>query len=110
MRKQPWIYLPKINFEQIKNLIGRILISAIFIYAIPAKIVNFERTVEVITSKNLPHFIAPSLLLYAILCLVFESILFITGFNQRLGASLLLIFIIPTTFLFHFFPFQARAL
>ena len=33
------------NFEQMINLIGRILISAIFIYAIPGKIINLEQTV-----------------------------------------------------------------
>jgi len=44
----------------------------------------------------------------AILCLIIGSILFISGFKQRLGASLLLLFIIPTTFMFHVFPFQIR--
>ena len=97
------------NLTQIRNLIGRILISAIFIYAIPSKIVNFERTVEVITSKNIPSFIAPFLLYSAILCLIFGAILFISGFKQRLGAFLLLIFIVPTTFIFHFSPFQVKA-
>tara|TARA_B100000579_G_scaffold409547_1_gene398696 strand:- start:615 stop:1016 length:402 start_codon:yes stop_codon:yes gene_type:complete len=97
------------NYEQTKNLIGRILISAIFIYAIPGKIINFERTIELITDKNIPPFIAPVLLISAILCLMVGSILFISGFKQRLGASLLLVFIVPTTFIFHFFPFQLRA-
>ena len=97
------------NFEQVKNLIGRILISAIFIYAIPGKIINFERTVEVIVNKNIPTILAPFLLFLAIICLIFGSILFISGFKQRLGAFLLLIFIIPTTFIFHFFPFQVKA-
>jgi len=97
------------NFEQIRNLIGRILISAIFIYAIPGKIINFERTVDVIINKNIPTTLAPILLIFAILCLIFGSILFISGFKQKLGIYLLLIFIVPTTFTFHFFPFQARA-
>ena len=96
-------------FEQTRNLIGRILISAIFIYAIPGKILNFERTVEVISNKNIPLTLAPYLLLLAIICLVFGSILFISGFKQKLGAYLLLIFIVPTTFVFHFSPFQAKA-
>ena len=94
------------NSEQAKNLIGRILISAIFIYAIPGKIINFEKTVDVITIKNIPVFIAPYLLISAIFCLILGSILFISGFKQRLGAYLLLIFIIPTTFIFYFSPFQ----
>ena len=97
------------NFEQTRNLIGRVLISAIFIYAIPGKIINFERTIEVISSKNIPTALAPFLLLSAIICLVFGSILFISGFKQKLGAYLLLIFIVPTTFIFHFSPFQIKA-
>tara|TARA_B100000945_G_scaffold93199_1_gene72812 strand:+ start:380 stop:778 length:399 start_codon:yes stop_codon:yes gene_type:complete len=97
------------NFEHRKNLIGRILISAIFIYGIPSKIINFERTVEVISNKNIPHTLAPFLLLLAIICLIFGSTLFISGFKQRLGAYLLLIFIVPTTFIFHFSPFQIKA-
>ena len=97
------------NFEQTKNLIGRILISAIFIYAIPGKIINFERTVEVISNKNIPTTFSPLLLLLAIICLIFGSILFISGFKQKLGAYLLLIFIIPTTFIFHFSPLQIKA-
>ena len=98
------------NFEQTKNLIGRILISAIFIYAIPGKILNFQQTAEAITDKNIPPSLSPYLLLLAIICLSFGSILFISGFRQRLGASLLLIFIVPTTFIFHFSPFQVKAI
>tara|TARA_Y100001968_G_scaffold324628_1_gene364345 strand:- start:1463 stop:1861 length:399 start_codon:yes stop_codon:yes gene_type:complete len=97
------------NFEQARNLIGRILISAIFIYAIPDKIMNFEKTIAIITSKNINNNIAYFLLLSAIICLIIGSILFISGFKQSLGASLLLIFIIPTTFIFHFYPLQIRA-
>ena len=97
------------NFQQTKNLIGRILISAIFIYAIPGKIINFERTVELITSKDIPNYLSPVLLLSAIICLILGSIFFISGFKQRLGASLLLVFIIPTTFIFHISPLHLKA-
>ena len=97
------------NYEKAKNLLGRVLISAIFIYAIPGKIINFERTVEVLISKNIPSILAPFLLLSAIICLIFGSILFISGFKQRIGSALLLLFIVPTTFIFHFYPFQVKA-
>ena len=97
------------NFEQTRNLIGRTLISAIFIYAIPGKIINFVQTVEVISNKNIHPTIAAFLLILAIICLIFGSILFITGYRQKLGAYLLLIFIVPTTFIFHFSPFQIKA-
>ena len=98
------------NFQKLKNLIGRILISAIFIYAIPEKIIKYEQTVEVITNKNIPPYLSSILLFTAIIFLIFGSVLFITGFKQRLGAYLLLIFIVPTTFIFHFFPIQIRAI
>ena len=98
------------TLEQTKNLIGRILISAIFIYAIPGKIINFQRTIEVISNKNIPLTLAPFLLLMAIICLIFGSILFISGYKQKIGAYLLLIFIVPTTFIFHFSPFQIKAI
>ena len=58
------------NLTQKRNLIGRILISAIFIYAIPGKIINFERTVEIISNKNIPYTLAPFLLVIAIICLI----------------------------------------
>tara|TARA_Y100001968_G_scaffold258354_1_gene245322 strand:- start:175 stop:576 length:402 start_codon:yes stop_codon:yes gene_type:complete len=98
------------NTLQAKNLLGRILISAIFIYSIPGKIINFEQTIHMIESKNIPPTLAPFLLCSAIICLIFGSIFFISGFKQKLGASLLLIFIVPTTFIFHFFPFHLKSI
>ena len=97
------------NPEKVKSLIGRVFISAIFVYAIPGKIINFERTVEVIISRGIPSILAPFLLLSAIICLTLGSILFISGYKQKLGAYLLLVFIVPTTFIFHFSPFQIKA-
>ena len=97
------------NFEQTRNLVGRILISTIFIYAIPGKISNFAQTVEVISNKNIPPTLATFLLILAIICLLFGSILFISGFKQKLGVYLLLTFIVPTTFIFHFSPFQIKS-
>jgi len=97
------------NFEKTRNLIGRILISAIFIYAIPSKIINSEGTVEVISNKEISPSFASFLLVCAIICLISGSILFISGFKQKLGAYLLLIFIVPKTFIFHFSPFQIKS-
>ena len=34
--------------------------------------------------------------------------IFISGFKQKLGTSLILIFIVTTTFIFHFFTFQIK--
>ncbi len=97
------------NFEKTKNLIGRILISAIFIYAAHGKIRNFEKTFEVIVKNNIPPTFATFLFLLAIIYLVFGSLHFISGYKQKSGAYLLLIFIVPTTLIFHFSPFQIKA-
>jgi len=70
---------------------------------IPDKIIYFGRTVEVISNKNIPHTLAPLLLVLTIICLIFDSILFISGFKQKLGTYLLIKFIVQTTFIFHFF-------
>ena len=87
----------------------RLLISAIFISAIPGKINGFERTVEYISSKGIPEPIASILLVGAIICLILGSGFFIFGENQKIGSVFLLIFIIPTTIIFHVFPFHQRA-
>ena len=88
---------------------SRLSISAIFISAIPSKINNFEKTVEYISSKGIPDPISSMLLVGAILCLIFGSGFFIFGENQRIGSVFLLLFIIPTTIIFHVFPFHQRA-
>ena len=63
----------------------------------------------ILSARVIMNVLTAFLLFSAILCLIFGSILFISGFKQRLGAYLLLLFIIPTTFIFHFSPFQTKA-
>ena len=91
------------------DFFSRVAISAIFISAIPSKINGFERTVEYISSKGIPDQIASVLLVGAIICLVLGSGFLIFGRNQKLGSIFLLLFLIPTTIIFHMFPFQQRA-
>ena len=88
---------------------SRLSISAIFISAIPSKINNFEKTVEFISSKGIPEQISSILLVGAIICLILGSGFFIFGENQKIGSVFLLLFIIPTTIIFHVFPFHQRA-
>ena len=87
----------------------RLLISAIFISDIPSKIYGFERTVEYISSKGIPDPISSILLVGAIICLILGSGFFIFGENQKIGSVFLLLFLIPTTIIFHVFPFHQRA-
>ena len=91
------------------DFFSRVAISTIFISAIPGKINGFERTVEYISSKGIPDPIASVLLVGAIICLILGSGFFIFGENQKLGSVFLLLFLIPTTIIFHLFPFHQRA-
>ena len=91
------------------DFLARVAISAIFISAIPGKIAGFGRTVEYISSKAIPDPIASILLVGAIICLTLGSGFFIFGENQRIGSAFLLLFLIPTTLIFHIFPFHQRA-
>ena len=91
------------------DFFSRLAISAIFISAIPGKINDFERTVEYISSKGIPESISSVLLVGAIICLILGSGFFIFGENQKIGSVFLLLFLIPTTIIFHIFPFHQRA-
>ena len=97
------------NIKSFLDFFSRVAISAIFIKALPSKINNFETTVEYITSRGIPDPLASILLVGAIICLILGSGFFIFGENQRIGSVFLLLFIIPTTIIFHTFPFQQRA-
>tara|TARA_Y100001978_G_scaffold62457_1_gene56078 strand:- start:296 stop:673 length:378 start_codon:yes stop_codon:yes gene_type:complete len=91
------------------DFISRVAISSIFIFAIPGKITGFSKTVEYISSKGIPDPMASILLVGAIICLTLGSGFFIFGKNQKIGAVFLLLFLIPTTLIFHVFPFHQRA-
>ena len=88
------------------NFLGRLFLSAIFVNAIPGKITNFYAQANYIVSKGFPESIATILLTLAIIVLITGSILLIFTNKIKLGSSLLLIFLIPTTIIFHFAPFD----
>ena len=97
------------NIKSFLDFLSRVSISTIFITAIPGKINGFERTIEYISSKGIPDPISSILLVGAIICLILGSGFFIFGKNQKIGSVFLLIFLIPTTIIFHVFPFHQRA-
>ena len=103
------ITLKNKSIKTFLDFLARVAISAIFISAIPGKIAGFGRTVEYISSKGIPDPIASILLVGAIICLTLGSGFFIFGENQRIGSAFLLLFLIPTTLIFHVFPFHQRA-
>ena len=97
------------SIKSFLDFFSRVSISAIFISAIPGKINGFERSVEYISAKGIPDPIASVLLVGAVICLIFGSGFFIFGENQKIGSIFLLLFLIPTTIIFHMFPFHQRA-
>ena len=102
-------FLKNRSIQSFLDFFSRVLISAIFISAIPSKIYGFKRTVEYISSKGIPDPISSILLVGAIICLILGSGFFIFGKNQKIGSVFLLLFLIPTTIIFHVFPFHQRA-
>ena len=103
-----WIFKNK-GIKSFLDFFSRIAISSIFISAIPGKINGFEKTVEYISSKGIPDPIASILLVGAIISLILGSGFFIFGGNQKIGSLFLLLFLIPTTIIFHVFPFHQKA-
>lgn len=90
------------NPQNLLNLLGRILLSLIFLMsAVGNKIPNFSSVAEYMAAENVP---APQVLLAgAIVFLIAGSISVILGYKARLGATLLLVFLGLATYYFHDF-------
>ena len=84
------------------DLVGRIFLCLIFLMsALGNKIPNFGNVSTYMASEDVP---APSFLLVgAIVFLVFGSASVILGYKARIGAMLLLAFLILATYFFHDF-------
>ena len=80
-------------------LLGRILLAVIFLTSAIEKIRGFEETSSMMAGKGIP--LSSFLLLGAITFLLLGSIALILGIKARWGAVLLIIFLIPTTVMFH---------
>jgi putative oxidoreductase len=91
------------------GVLGRIMLAAIFLMsALGNKIPNFMDTADYMTMQGVP--LAPVMLAGAIVFLVVGSICIFLGYKIRLGATLLLIFLIPATYYFHdFWTFEREA-
>ena len=80
-------------------LIGRILLVLIFLNSGIGKVGNFEGTAQYMASYGMPY--ANYFLVGAIFFELVGSLTVIFGCFTRFGALLLLIFLIPTTLIFH---------
>ena len=88
------------------NFLGRLFLSAIFINAIPRKILDFGGNTKYIAAQGFPEFLSVILLTAAILTLIIGSFLLIFTKKIKLGSSLLLVFLVPTTVIFHLVNFD----
>lgn len=79
--------------------IARVLLCLVFLHAVIGKLTGFGAVAARIASRGIP--LAPVLLAAAVVLMVVGSVLVISGVRARLGAILLLLFLVPTTLLFH---------
>ena len=80
------------------DLIGRILISALFLISAYNKIFNLEGSMNWMEGFGVPSF----LIFPAIAIEIILPVLVIVGYQARLAAGILSIFCILTAFVFHF--------
>ena len=81
------------------NGIARVLLCLVFLHAVIGKLTGFAGVAGRIASRGLP--LAPVLLAAAVALMAVGSVLVISGYRGRLGAILLLLFLVPTTLIFH---------
>ena len=82
----------------ILDLIGRILISALFLISAFNKIFNLEGSMSWMEGFGMPGF----LIFPAIAVEVILPVLVIVGYQARIAAGILAIFCLMTAFIFHF--------
>lgn len=90
--------------EMIKHygpLIGRLLIALIFLKSGLDKITGFAGTAGFMASKGMPF--ADVLLVGAIVFELAGAIMLVVGWRVHWGALLLMVFLIPSTLIFHDF-------
>ena len=82
----------------ILDLIGRILISALFLISAFNKVFNLEESMGWMESCGVPgFFIFPAIAIEVIL-----PVLVIVGYQARIAAGILALFCLSTAFIFHF--------
>jgi len=94
--------------QKAASLLGRVMLAFIFLMsAVGNKIPQFEATAGYMAAEGVP---LPKLMLVgAIAFLILGSLSVIAGFKARLGAALLLVFLVLATYFFHdFWTFEGQ--
>jgi putative oxidoreductase len=82
-------------------LLGRILVSILFLRSAIGKITGFSIVAAGMAKKGIPF--SEVLLIGAIFCEIAGGLALVLGWKARWGALLLIIFMIPVTLLYHDF-------
>ena len=97
------------NFSiSILRFVGRLFLASTFAIAVPPKIVKFPYVLNSIVDRGIPENYATLLLVSAICILVIGSVSVILIQESIIGPLLLLVFLVPTTIIFHLKPFQSQ--
>ena len=97
--------LRKKNLNNFIDIIARVFISSIFINALPTMIFDFSYNSKYINSTGIYQFLSPFLLFSSITLIIIGICFFIFRKASNLGPIILLVFLIPTTFIIHVFAF-----
>lgn len=88
--------------QGIVNVLGRVMLSTIFLMsAVGNKIPNFNGVVEYMKGAGVP--LPQVMLVGAIVFLIAGSVSVILGYQARIGAALLFVFLVLATYYFHDF-------
>lgn len=82
-------------------LIARIFLSVIFLRSALSKILDFSGTQQQIAANGIPLALTGLLLAGAIVFELAGGLSVLLGYKARWGAILLIIFLVPTTLIFH---------
>jgi len=82
-------------------LLGRLLLSVIFVTSTISKLYSWDSNVQYMASKHMTHIAV--LLGTALIIEGLGSLSLISGFETRIAASILFLYLIPVTFLLHDF-------
>jgi len=80
-------------------LIGRILIAFLFLQSGYDKVLNYGKTVTLMTQKGMP--MAEVLIIPTIIILLGGGLMILLGWYARWAALALIVFVIPATLYFH---------
>lgn len=80
---------------------ARIAIAAIFIFSGASKIMFYDQTAQYMAAKGFTYI--PVFLIGAAIVELVGGLCLLLGYKTRFGAALLLLFLIPTTLIFHNF-------